>query len=162
MARRRGRGRGEGTIGQQDGRWFAYVSLGYDEAGKRIRKRVYADSKADAMLKLREMQDQAARGGIPEPGTMTVGQLFDTWLSAMRPAWEPGTYTAHEQHVRNHARPVLGAIRLRLLSALHVQKLVAAMEANEVSAAMRRHVLVTVRAALAYAVKMNLTQFNAA
>jgi integrase len=53
-------------------------------------------------------------------------------------------------------------VRLTLLSALHVQNMMNTMEKNEVSTAMRRHVLVTLRAALSFATKMNLIAANAA
>src|SRR5262245_20905020 len=101
---RKARGRGEGSIGQQDGRWFAYISLGYNGDGKRVRKRVYCDSKQEAQAELRKLQDQAAKGGIPKAGTMTVGELLGTWLDAMRESWASKTYASHEQHFRNHIR----------------------------------------------------------
>jgi integrase len=161
MAKSR-RGRGEGVISQCNGRWYAEISLGFDGEGKRVRRRVYADSKREAQDELRKLQDLSSKGRVPQAGTMTVGELLDFWLSAMRPTWAAGTHESHDQHVRNHIRPALGGVRLTLLYALHVQNLMTAMEKNEVSAAMRRHVLVTLRAALSYAVKMNFTAVNAA
>src|SRR5262249_58631392 len=112
-----------------------------DENGKRVRKRVYCDSKAEAQEELRRMQDQAARGRVPQAGTMTVGELLDTWLAAMKATWASGIHASHEQHVRNHVKPAMGGVRLRLLSALHVQRMASAMEKGGVSAAMRRQVL---------------------
>src|SRR5262249_10184364 len=132
MARAR-RGRGEGGIGQQDGRWFAEVSLGFDGNGKRIRKRVYADTKQEAQVELRKLQELASKGSVPSAGTMTVGELLDTWLSAMKATWAGGTHATHEQYVRNHIRPALGGVRLTLLYALHVQNLMKTMGENGVS-----------------------------
>jgi integrase len=159
---RKQRGRGEGCIGQQGARWFAFISLGYDGNGKRVRKRVYADSKKEAQEELRKMQDEAARGGVTRSGTMTIGELLGSWLEAMKPAWATGTHASHDQHVRNHLRPRLGGVRLSLVTPLHVQRLMAAMEVDEVSAAMRRHVAVTLRAALGWGVKMKLLSTNPA
>jgi integrase len=159
MPRKR-RGRGEGGIGRQGDRWFAEVSLGFDGAGKRLRKRVYGTSKQAVQESLRLLQQQADRGGIPDAGSMTVGQTFDRWLAAMRPAWSPGTHQAHDQHVRNHIKGRLGSMRLAKLTALHVQDVAARMEAGGVSASMRRHVLVTLRAGLQWAVRMRLIPDN--
>ena len=106
------RGRFEGAIGQQHGRWYADISLGFDGNGKRIRRRVYGDSKRDVQDKLRKLQEQAVQGGVPRSGTMKVGDLFTAWLEAMKPAWTLGTHSGHEQHVRNHLRPRLGGVRL--------------------------------------------------
>ena len=156
------RGRHEGSVGQQGDRWYAELSMGYDGEGKRLRKRVYADSKKAAQDELRKMQDQHAKGGVPRSGTMTVGQLLAEWLAAMSATWTKGTHASHEQHVRNHIKPALGGVRLTLLYALHVANLMKSMGEKGASVAMRRHVLVTLRAALAYAVKMNYTAVNAA
>lgn len=55
MARKR-RGRGEGGIQlRQDGRFEGRISLGYNGAGKRIRKTVYGKSKAEVQKKLRDL-----------------------------------------------------------------------------------------------------------
>lgn len=159
---RKQRGRGEGSIGQQDGRWFAYISLGYDSGGKRVRKRVYADSKKEAQDELRKLQEQAATGGVPQSGTMTVGELLDAWLAAMKATWAAGTHVSHSQHVKNHLKPKLGGVRLSQLNSLHVQNLMLTLDKDGVSAAMRRHVAVTLRAGLGYGVRMKLVSTNAA
>lgn len=161
-SRRSRRGRGEGRIGQCNGRWYGEISMGFDGEGKRIRKRVYADSKQEAQAELRKLQDQATKGQVPDAGTMAVGELLTIWLDAMQASWAAGTYASHEQHIRNHIRPALGGVRLRLLYALHVSNMMKTMAEQGVSVPMRRHVLVTLRAALAYAVKMNYTATNAA
>lgn len=159
---RKRRGRGEGGVGQQGSRWFAEVSMGFDGNGKRVRKRVYADSKREAQDELRKLQDQFAKGRVPQAGTMTVSQLFDAWLDAMRSTWTAGTYASHEQHVRNHIKPAIGGVRLPQLFALQIQNMMRTMEKSGVSVAMRRHVLVTLRAALSYAERMNLVAANVA
>src|SRR5262249_20233451 len=69
---------------------------------------------------------------------------------------------SHEQHVRNHLRPNLGGVRLTQLNALHITNLMRTLEKNEVSAAMRRHVAVTLRAGLSYAARIKLIPENPA
>lgn len=95
------RGRGEGGIGQlPSGRWFAEVSMGFDGAGKRIRRRVYGKTKKDVQDSLRKLQQDAARGTPPAAGAMTVGQLLTDWLAAMKSTWTAGTHYGHDQHAR--------------------------------------------------------------
>lgn len=159
---RKRRGRNEGGIGQQNGRWFAEVSLGYDGRGRRLRRRVYATSKKEAQDELRKLQDLAARGTVPKPGKITVGQALDSWLEAMKASWAKGTYTAHEQHVRNHLRPTLGGVRLSQLTPLHVHQLMKTLDQNGVSHAMRRHAAVSLRAGLQHAVKLKMIVDNPA
>lgn len=88
--------------------------------------------------------------------------VFTNWLDAMKATWANGTHASHRQHVENHLRPRLGGVRLSMLNSLHVQNAMHAMERDGVSASMRRHVAVTLRAALSYAVEMKLATANAA
>jgi integrase len=156
------RGRGEGGIGQRNGRWFGSISLGFDGNGKRIRHWVYGASKKEVQDELRKLQDQAETGGIPQPGKISVGDLLTTWIEANTNKWALGTRTGHDQHCRNHIRPAIGNVKLKDLNSLHVQGMMNKLETNQVSAAMQRHVAVTLRAALSYAVRMKLASFNAA
>jgi hypothetical protein len=96
QSRKARRGRGEGAIGQQHDRWYAEMSLGFDGNGKRVRKRVYSGSKKEAQTELRKLQDQAARGGVARTGRLKLGDLFTSWLEAMKPAWAAGTYASHD------------------------------------------------------------------
>ena len=111
------------------------MPFGCDGNGKRVRKRVYADSKKEAQDALRKMQYEAARGGVTRSGTMTVAELLDSWLAAMKPAWAAGTHASHDQHVRNHLQPKLGGVRLSLVTPLHIQRFMASMEGDGTSAA---------------------------
>ncbi|MFO0852700.1 MAG: tyrosine-type recombinase/integrase [Gemmataceae bacterium] len=163
MAKKARRGRGEGSVNElPSGRWYAEISLGFDGAGKRIRRRAYAATKRDAQAALRRLQAEADRGGVPAPGALTVGRLVDDWLAAMKATWEDGTYDTHSRNWRNHARLPLGGVRLAKLTPSHVLHLMKTLDANGVSPAMRRQVLVTVRAALEYAVRVGLAAHNPA
>ncbi len=95
-------------------------------------------------------------------GGLTVGDLLDRWLEAMRPTWARGTHASHDQHVRNHLRRLVGGLRLAKFLATHVQHLTATMEGEGAPASMRRHVAVTLRAALQYAVAAGLAVENVA
>lgn len=51
------RGRGEGGVYERaDGQWVGSLSLGINAEGKRVRRVVYGDTKAEAHTKLREIQ----------------------------------------------------------------------------------------------------------
>jgi integrase len=57
---------------------------------------------------------------------------------------------------------VLGGVRLKELNALHVTNALKRLEGDEVSASMRRHASVTLRAARSYAVELKLIPHNPA
>jgi integrase len=160
VARKR-RGRSEGSIFQRtDGLWVCTLSLGYDGNGKRRRKTVYGKSKAEVQEKLREMQTAADRGTLPDAGSITVGQFLKTWLDAIKPTVAPHTHLAYHRDCHNAIIPHLGGARMAQLTALHVQKLYADLEAAGVSASMRRKAGVTLSVALQYAVTVNLIPHN--
>lgn len=52
------RGRGEDSVYRDGDRWRGVVSLGYGVDGRRIRKKVTAATKAEALLKLRELRSE--------------------------------------------------------------------------------------------------------
>jgi len=98
MPRKR-RGRGEGAVFQRDdGLWTACVSLGYDTSGKRIRRTVYGQSKAEAQAKLRELQTAVDGGDLGEPDHQTVEQYLLHWLRLVQPSVEPNTYEPYRRH----------------------------------------------------------------
>lgn len=153
MARAR-RGRGEGGVYQResDGLWVGTVSLGYDGNGKRKRKTVYGATKKEAIDRLRDVQDRAARGTLTDAKNLTVGRFLDEWLAAARTAIAPGTHATYEQHVRNLLKPRIGSVRLNTLKPLHVQALYSALVADGYGTAMQRKAGVTLRVALSWAV----------
>lgn len=53
------------------------LSLGYDGAGKRIRRVVYGGTKGEVAEKLDNLRTEARAGHLPEAGALTVGQMLD-------------------------------------------------------------------------------------
>ena len=86
MARKR-RGRGEGSVYQRaDWLYIASVSAGYDAEGKRVRLVAAGTTKAEALQRLRELQEKAAKGILPDAGVMAVKDWLSAWLED---AFEP-------------------------------------------------------------------------
>src|SRR5262249_43686023 len=129
MARRR-RGRGEGGIYQRkDGLWVASLSLGYDQNGKRRRRIVYGQTKAEVQEQLRKLQTDNALGRLPDANKFTVGDFLTLWLeNTHRLKVQPTTYTRNEMKVRLHLVPHLGQVKLGKLTPPHVEHLYSAME----------------------------------
>src|SRR5262249_17295248 len=153
--------RSEGSIFERaDGLWVCSLSLGYDGNGKRRRRTIYGKSKAEVQEKLREMQTAADRGTLPDAGSITVSQFLKTWLDAIKPTVAAHTPLADHRDCHNAIIPHLGGARMAAMTALHVQKLYADLEAAGVSASMRRKAGVTLSVALQYAVTVNLIPHN--
>lgn len=147
------RGRGEGGVFQRksDGLWVGTVSLGYDAKGKRVRITVYGSTKGEALAAL----DLAKNGGVTKD-RVTVGEFCRSWLDRMEGSIESGTHAQYEQHVRIHIEPRIGPLKLTSLDAAAAAGFVARMKRESVSAAMVKKVVVTVRSALADAVRAGI------
>ncbi|MBL8794302.1 MAG: tyrosine-type recombinase/integrase family protein, partial [Planctomycetia bacterium] len=162
MQRKR-RGRSEGSIYQRaDGVWTASISLGYDDVGKRKRRVVYGESKREVQEKLRDLQNNAADGQLPEVGKLTVGQHLRSWLAVIKPTVANHTHLCYDQHCKLYLLPHLGGVRLSRLTALHVQNLYADLSRAGVSAAMRKKAGTTLGVALQNAVDLGLLPHNVA
>jgi integrase len=147
---------------REDGQWVASISLGYGDDGKRKRRVVYGQSKAEVQEKLRQVQHDAANGRLADAGAMTLKEWLLTWLSTMKSRVQPKTHLRYEQLVRLRINPHLGASRLVRLAPVHVQQLFAALERDKVSARGRQMAGTVLHKALRDAVRLNLIPSNPA
>jgi integrase len=95
------------------GRWRGAVSLGYDPAGKRVRRKVSGRIKQEVKDRLKELHDDLA-AGLRLDASYTLGQAVDDWIAEAldgRSAKTVGLY-------RNLLSPVLEVIGGRHLAEL--------------------------------------------
>lgn len=123
MTRRKRRGDGEGTIYKRsDGRWAGQVSLGYDAAGKRIRKSFVRATRREVAEEIAKALQEVQAGTYIEPTTYTLGRWLDKWLTEYKkPQLKLSTYESYERLVEGHIKPELGHIPLAKLQAHMVQ-----------------------------------------
>ena len=127
MMRRRAKGEG-GIYRRADGRWCAALDLGR-ATGKRRRRIVYGKSRREVSEKLFALRKDAERGGLAEPGRLTVEQYLTRWLEdGARPSVRPTTLANYRSIVRCHVLPRIGGERLARLSALRLQELYSDLE----------------------------------
>lgn len=150
MAKRKRRGRGEGSIYRRaDGLWVASVVVGHKADGKPVRRPVYGRTKAIAQEKLRKL----LAGETPVPtARATLAAYLPAWLEAARPALEETSYADYERAVRLVLVPRLGHVELAKLTAAHVRQLYADMAAAGDSPAKRAYAGTILGAALKHAV----------
>jgi integrase len=119
-----GRGpNGRGSIYESpkgSGIWWA--QLPPDDYGKRPKRR--AASEQEAVKKLAELEKERAQGlnlGEKDP---TTAHFLDTWMDlAVKPNVKPGSYTERQYLFQHYVTPHIGTIRLRKLSAAHIQRM---------------------------------------
>ena len=113
------RGAGEGSIFKDplSGRWRALVDVGADASGRRQRKKVSGRTRAEVLLKLREIQRDAEDGLALGGRQVTVAALAEEWLQHRSGELSASTLEVRTWAVRQHLVPALGARRVRQLSA---------------------------------------------
>ena len=68
-----------------NGRWRAFVDVGADAAGRRLRKKVSGRTRSEALLRLREVQRDAEDGLASGGRHLTIAALADAGpIEAMR------------------------------------------------------------------------------
>ncbi len=121
MTRRRAGG--EDSIYRDGDQWRGAVSLGYDEHGKRLRKKVSGRTRAEVNEKLRKLRPQVDGGVVPDD-RLTVQAFLDRWLSVSLPgSVAESTEDDYVDTVRLHLIPALGRKRLTKLTVADLDRL---------------------------------------
>ena len=118
------------------GLWRGELTLGYTGDGKRQRRKVSGKTKAAVVDKLRDLHAQLDTGITPKAGYAhyTVRQAAGDWLESGLEGRSPKTVTKN-QNVLAPILAVIGARKLRDLTAADVRQALAAMAAGYSTAA---------------------------
>jgi integrase len=118
------------------GLWRGEITTGYTGDGKRTRHKVSGATKAAVIDKLRDLHTQLDKGITPKAGYVhyTVRQAADDWLATGLDGRSPRTIRKN-QNVLAPILKVIGARKLRELTAADVRRALAAMAAEYSSAA---------------------------
>jgi integrase len=118
------------------GLWRGELTLGYTGDGKRQRRKVSGTTKAAVIDKLRDLRTQLDTGITPKPGYVhyTVRQAAEDWLAHGLEGRSAKTITKN-RNVLEPLLKVIGARKLRDLTAADVRQALAAMAAGYSTAA---------------------------
>ena len=118
------------------GLWRGELTVGYTGDGKRQRRKVSGKTKAAVVDKLRDLHTQLDKGVTPKAGYAhyTVRQAAQDWLAHGLDGRSSKTVTKN-QNVLEPILNVIGARKLRDLSAADVRQALAAMAARYSTAA---------------------------
>jgi integrase len=118
------------------GLWRGEITLGYTDDGKRARRKVSGTTKAAVVDKLRDLHNQLDKGITPKAGYThyTLRQAADDWLAHGLEGRSPKTIKKN-QNVLEPILTVIGARKLRDLTAADVRQALASMAAGYSTAA---------------------------
>lgn len=121
---------GSGTIrkktvtrnGQTYTYWEARLTVGCDPGtGKQIQKSFSGKTQKEVREKMQSAAVSVNDGTYKEPSKLTVGEWLDIWLRDYLGSVKPMTELNYTQHVHNHIKPALGAMKLDVLNAPTIQ-----------------------------------------
>jgi integrase len=100
------------------------ISLGYDDAGKRVRRTVRGKTKQAVKDKLDELHDEI-KAGIWTPATYTVKQCVMDWLDSLE--LDPHTMATYRGQAEKWIYPKIGATKLKDFKATDADRLLRAV-----------------------------------
>lgn len=155
------RANGEGTIFKlPDGRWCAMLDIGYDERGKRKRKKIVGATRGEVAAKLADLRKKQEQGL-----TVDKQQLFRIFIEAwmrdvVRTNRRPKTVAVYKQLLHGHILPALGDTPLDKVSPQLIQRFLSKLLSDGYAPATVALVRSIVRSALTQAVRWNLIGRN--
>jgi integrase len=127
-ARRRGSGEDSIYFDAANNCWTAAISLGFSPDGKRLRRKVTGRTKTAVKDKLKVIRRELD-AGIQSSPTYTMAECIEDWLSQGLAGRSADT-VANYRYAAEHAVAKLGAVRLRELTARHVQAALAELSGS--------------------------------
>ncbi len=152
------RGKGEGSIFQRkDGRWAAFVTIGYGPDGKQRKRWVYGRTRREVAEALARLLPRAGYGLI-QTTRLRLGEWLERWADER--VRSKGLRPSTVQNYRNYQQLLkpLAATPLTRLSPLAIRARFA--ELAELSPSTRRHLYQFLRAALRDAVRVGFLEAN--
>jgi hypothetical protein len=122
MSARRSRGDGGLYWSECRQRWIAEITVGYTSAGKRITRKAAGRTKTEAKAKLKEALRDLDDGLTPTTGYDTVASAVHDWLAFGLAGRDPKTIETKRILAEKHIVSLLGARKLRELSADDVDR----------------------------------------
>lgn len=128
--------RGENIYKRKDGRWEGRYKAGYDATGKAKYRSVYAKSYQAVKEKLMSLKSAPVQH--EHSGRLTVKELFEEWMSAVKLKVKLSTYANYRMKADKHILPVFGGIRYeklttKMLHAFIEEKMKSGLSAKYVS-----------------------------
>lgn len=106
--------RGENIYHRKDGRWEGRYKSGCKDNGKAKYRSVYARSYSELREKLQPLKAQSTV--VSSSCNMTVKELFDEWLSAVKLRVKQSTFANYKMKIDKHILPTFGKAKYTSLT----------------------------------------------
>lgn len=141
---------GRGSIHRgSSGGWEGWVSTGqYTASGKPKRKHVRGRTKAEVAEKVKAFESAREAGVLTAGPDEPLLPYLERWVRARAVVVRPSTISGYQTDLKHVRRSVIGTVRLRALTAEHIEQLYASVLRSGCSVGTVAHVRRTVSAAL--------------
>ena len=114
------RGNGEDSIYKNDGRW--YVQGYIDEGNGRVRKKVSAGTRAEALKRWKQRKADAEKGARRYGQPKTAAELLDHWFEVRAPELKYKTLTGYKGAINRHLLPYFGTRKPSSITVADVER----------------------------------------
>lgn len=137
------------------GTWSFTVPAGYDPVTGKARQRykTFRGSKREAEREMARFVSEVDTGQAVDAGRIRSAAYLETWTAHVRTRVRPRTTERYVQILRLHVTPVIGFVPLAKLRPAHVQQVVDAALAKDLTAQTVVHIYRVLHAALGQAVR---------
>lgn len=106
--------KGENIYRRRDNRWEGRYKVGFDESGKSRYRSIYGKSYQEVKIKLIALR--SATKEAVSSGRLTVKELFEEWLSAVKLRVKESTYANYRMKADSHILAAFGKLRYENLT----------------------------------------------
>jgi len=133
----------------------------YDNQGKRQRQTLKkATTKKKAREKLRELEDQLAKGVyIPDKKIPIFSEVTKEWLEYKKPNLRKSTWSVYDGYTRNHFHD-LDRIKINRITTANIEKFVTDRQKQGMHIKTLRRLIMTVGQIMSYAVRHRYISYN--
>lgn len=104
------------------GGWHAFVSMGTDAYGKRIRRHVRAPTQREVRAEVSRLEQERDSGALAGGGAISINDWLETWARGQAVRVAESTMSGYKDDLRHVAKSI-GTIRLDKVSADDVERL---------------------------------------
>lgn len=160
-SKKRRRGHGEGSIYQAaNGKWYAVLDLGKDDRGKRRRKKVTKNTRAEVARTLQALKRDHEAGVDLTAAPQTVAAFLEEWLQNKQATVKRSTWQLYNERAQSYIIPAVGHHELHELHPRHVQAFITSLTKQGLSTSVIQGTRSVLRQVMQKAFKWGLVSRN--
>lgn len=126
----------------KNGTFKATISLGFDAAGKRIRRTLYEDTEKECKNKAREIEQEHEDGLYFDIKKIRFSKWADEWIELRENLISPSTLQSYKIYVNKHFKPHFGNLKVSQITEIMIKRYIAKKLKTLSSTTVRKHIYI--------------------